>query len=284
MLRKFIIGTEWLYYKVYTGVVTSDIILVEHLQPVITKLLKENIISEWFFIRYKDNDTHLRIRFKLVEIKDLGIVIEYFKNIFTPLLSNNLIHNVCVDTYNREIERYGINNIECSEKLFYYSSELVLWSISNEKEQDRWIYTIKIIDEFLNKFDYTLSEKKQLMSLMNDSFGREFNVDSYKRKVLSEKYKEKENRIADYIENLSEEDPFFFIFQKFKKDSEKNILTIKRNLGANIDDKHNYMFSLIHMQCNRCFRSKQRLNEWVVYNLMFQYYRGKLAREIKVYR
>jgi thiopeptide-type bacteriocin biosynthesis protein len=65
MKRDFCIGSEWLYYKLYTGVKTADLILLEKLYSVILELKEKNLIIKWFFIRYKDTDEHLRIRFLL---------------------------------------------------------------------------------------------------------------------------------------------------------------------------------------------------------------------------
>ena len=38
MKRDFCIGSEWLYYKIYTGVKTADLILMEKLYPLILDL------------------------------------------------------------------------------------------------------------------------------------------------------------------------------------------------------------------------------------------------------
>lgn len=63
--RKCIPGTEWLYLKIYTGIKTSDIILKEVITPLIEYFQADNYISKWFFIRYNDPESHLRIRFML---------------------------------------------------------------------------------------------------------------------------------------------------------------------------------------------------------------------------
>ena len=63
--RTFIIGDNWLYYKIYTGAKTSELILTESIRPVVEELLKNNIIQKWFFIRYSDPHYHIRIRIYL---------------------------------------------------------------------------------------------------------------------------------------------------------------------------------------------------------------------------
>ena len=44
MQKDFCLGSEWLYYKIYTGVKTTDLILLEKLQPVILQLKKSCLL------------------------------------------------------------------------------------------------------------------------------------------------------------------------------------------------------------------------------------------------
>ena len=73
--RTYILGDEWLYYKLYCGARTSDVILTETIKPVTEYLLNQGLIDSWFFIRYGDPDFHIRIRFHLVDLAKIGDVI-----------------------------------------------------------------------------------------------------------------------------------------------------------------------------------------------------------------
>ncbi len=46
--RTFIIGEEWFFFKLYTGVKTADDILVKYLAPLIYKWKQDKNISKWF--------------------------------------------------------------------------------------------------------------------------------------------------------------------------------------------------------------------------------------------
>ena len=46
------IGSEWLYYKIYSGPRTVENILVE-IYPKIKKLIDESLIDSFFYIRYQ---------------------------------------------------------------------------------------------------------------------------------------------------------------------------------------------------------------------------------------
>ena len=86
--RTFIIGEEWLYYKIYCGNRTSDTILIDVIKPLTESLLKEKIIDKWFFIRYSDPENHLRVRFHCSNISKLGLIIEKLKEAINVLPTN----------------------------------------------------------------------------------------------------------------------------------------------------------------------------------------------------
>ncbi|WP_392348660.1 lantibiotic dehydratase C-terminal domain-containing protein [uncultured Polaribacter sp.] len=50
--RTFVIGDKWLYYKIYCGVKTADMLLLEVIKPLTEQLIEEKIIDKWFFIGY----------------------------------------------------------------------------------------------------------------------------------------------------------------------------------------------------------------------------------------
>jgi thiopeptide-type bacteriocin biosynthesis protein len=102
MQQDFCLGSEWLYYKSYTGVRTADYILLEKLNPVISDLEEKRIIQKWFFIRYKDPDDHLRIRFLVINTDDLHTIIQSLYSIFNKLIEENLVWKIQTDTYRRE--------------------------------------------------------------------------------------------------------------------------------------------------------------------------------------
>lgn len=55
--RKFIPGSQWLYFKIYTGVKTADEVLAHTIRPFLRELYAERWIDGSFFIRYNDPDS-----------------------------------------------------------------------------------------------------------------------------------------------------------------------------------------------------------------------------------
>ena len=91
MTRIFSLGSEWVYFKIYSGYKIADVILLEYLNEKIEKLLSENSIKKWFFIRYNDSDSHLRIRFQVSNPENVFHVIKELNPVFEDVLQKNFI-------------------------------------------------------------------------------------------------------------------------------------------------------------------------------------------------
>jgi len=79
MKRTFILGEEWLYYKIYCGAKTADLLLTDTLRPLLNRLTATNQINQWFFIRYTDPENHIRLRLHFNDIETMGWVIQVSK-------------------------------------------------------------------------------------------------------------------------------------------------------------------------------------------------------------
>ena len=286
--RSFILGDEWIYYKIYSGVKTADRILEEVIKPATEYLLKTNIIDQWFFIRLGDPDLHLRVRFHSTKIDNITTIIQIVHKHIQKFVSNDLIWKVQTDTYQREIERYGIHTMELSEKLFFLESKLfvnILPSFKNpDGEQQRWIFALKLIDLLLDSFEYSLENKVSLLNRLKDSFGKEFGIDRFLKSQLDVKFRNERENIEKSLNPITEQDsPVANLIDQLK--SYKNdiapiigkILKIskKNQLEIELD---NLLSSYIHMSMNRIFRNHQRMHEMVLYDFLYRYYKSKIAK------
>ncbi|UYN87593.1 MAG: lantibiotic dehydratase [Cyclobacteriaceae bacterium] len=289
--RSFLPGSEWHYAKIYCGVKTADLILAEVIKPLTEKLLEEGIISKFFFIRYYDPDHHLRIRFK-GEGNFYAEVTNRLNKSLTPFLQANLVSNVQTEIYKREIERYGFENMDNSETIFFVDSIAVLNILSllegDEGDHFRWQFAIKGVNDLLDAFKFNNSMKKDLMGWLSMNFAKEFNADNQEsKKQLSAKYREYRSVIELMFKDiLSEKHEFYLVWQFFKTRKESLSvyaaeiywLSRKNKLSVGLND---LVASYIHMFLNRFLRSKQRMQEMVIYDLLHQHYKSLLARESK---
>lgn len=276
MKRNFCIGSEWLYYKIYTGVKTADLILLEILYPIILDLKEEKAIDKWFFIRYNDPDNHIRIRFNCKTPENISIVIAKMHLVLNELIEENLVWKIQIDTYQREIERYGERTIEDSETLFWHDSEMILQYLGLksffEKNELQLLFSFCAIDSFLNSFYLSNTDKLALMDNLQLSFKDEFNVDKTLKKEIDKQYRE----LLPEIEKLLSEgatanyNEFCILIQEKRNQNSKTIISIKDNLEIPLS---NFLMSHIHMMVNRQYTSKQRMYELLIYDHLYRYYK-----------
>lgn len=289
MKRIFITGSEWLYYKIYTGPKTSDRILTEAVKPVSEWLLKDGVIDSWFFIRYSDPKFHLRVRFHHTETLELGKTIRLVHDSLIPFVETDLIWKLTNDTYNREMERYGHNYIEQLEKIFYYDSVMIVNIIDliegDEGEVIRWLIGLRAIDDMLDVFDYNDENKIKYLEKLYDGFGKEFGMNKSLKSQLSDKYRAQQKVIENIMNHVNDNEgemlPLFELLRK-KREHVLPIATIMLNIEkSNLLEisKDKLMDSYLHMMCNRLFKSKQRLHELVLYYFLFKYYTSQKARK-----
>lgn len=209
--RNFSIGSEWLYYKIYTGHKTADLILTEFIKPLTEELIEQGIIDKWFYIRYADPKYHLRVRFLCADEVNIGKVISILHEPLNGYMQQDLIWKIQLDTYQREVERYGPKTMELSETLFHYDSNSIVQFLDliegDEGEQLRWLYGLRAIDNLLDSFDYSLEDKLGLMDNLKTAFGREFGMARPLKKQLDDKYRKERKNIDAFMVFTKEIEP-----------------------------------------------------------------------------
>jgi thiopeptide-type bacteriocin biosynthesis protein len=290
--RWFVPGSEWHYVKIYCGVKTADKILTDAIAPLVDALLKRKVISQWFFIRYADPDNHLRIRFRGLGNfhSELLVALNGALSIF---LKNNLVWKIQIDTYQRELERYGDSNIDSSEEFFFYDSiaSLSILKLLDGDEGDnlRWQFAIKGVNDLLSDFGLSIEQKLKIMSILNKGFNKEFNAeDKQAQKQLSDHFRQHKSEVELLLKSEIEYGHEFYevwgVFKKRNLDWAPTITKIKDYLQSENAEVsfYNLLESYIHMFLNRFIRSNQRMHELVIYDFLCRYYRSATAREKKL--
>ena len=120
-------GSDWLYVKLYGGTTALDDVLTEVVPALLQELSAQGVLSRWFFIRYGDPHTHLRIRFKSPEPRGSSALLPLVSAAFNPQLAAGRLWKIQFDTYEREIERYGgVDGLSAAEEIFCADSDAVL--------------------------------------------------------------------------------------------------------------------------------------------------------------
>ena len=279
--RNFSLGSEWIYLKFYAGTKTADDILAQSIKPVLENLLEENLIDKWFFIRYLDPEKHIRLRLHLVNQTEIGKVILALKESIEAFEQENIIWKTQFDTYQREIERYGIEAIEYAEDIFFQDSLAVIsmleQSWGDEREHLRWQFAIQLIDTFLDDFGFTLLQKLDLMKFLKESFSQEFKVDKSLKLQIDKRFRENRKNIESILDNNSAEHQVFSEILAFKStQTAKSIEQIK--VQKNDRELLAFVSSQIHLSINRAIADNQRFHELLIYDFMYRFYQASIAK------
>ena len=279
--RKFGPGTEWLYLKIYTGIKTSDLILEETIQSLTEYFRENNYISKWFFIRYHDPKSHLRIRFYLNNTEDYPNVLKKINEELQEFVDSGEISNISIATYSREIERYGKNTIEDAETLFYKNSEFTLLCLPYDDE-DKIIFGIFYMNEILDKLNLEIQEKLTWIQNFNGAFKEEFNADKNLNSQLDKKYRKFKLKLIDFIESDEFSDERNAIISHVEECVSvlQNMLRHHQNQSLEIS-LQSFFQSIFHMNINRLFVSNQRLFEMVIYDYLLRYYKSMSFHELQ---
>jgi thiopeptide-type bacteriocin biosynthesis protein len=288
-IRTFIPGSEWLYFKIYTGVKTADVILKKNLYPYVFELLKNKVIDKWFFIRYADPDFHIRFRVHLTRSQDFNSVFNSFYTTFNNLVINDLIWNIQCDTYQRELERYGTNTIDLIEYIFYIDSELNIKLLehldTDNAEEHRWHISLMLIDSYFSVFSLDTDHRKELMNRMAEGYKNEFGIKRHNMKQqLDAKYRKYKETIQAIMDSNNISDSSYTVYRKLIEKYRQIILPAAQEIiciekEGKLQMKSDILLtSIIHMTMNRWFRSKNRLHELVIYDFMSRYYNSYVAK------
>jgi lantibiotic biosynthesis protein len=274
-VRSFMIGSEWLYVKLYCGSNTAEKTLKSVIKPLVQELVSTQVIDQWFFIRYTDPEHHIRLRFHNTANPTFWMVI--LEKLHAALKEYELIYKIQTDTYVREIERYGVNTMELSETIFHLDSEAVLNCIDllegEEGENFRWLLAARGTDTLLQDFGYTLPQKAALLNRIRKHFFEEFGGDKTLQTQLNDKYRQHMRQLSSFLD--PQQDAANEIEEAtalFNTRSEKIRAAIENFIS--LDER---IPSYIHMFLNRILLSNQRKHELVIYHFLSKYYDSQLA-------
>lgn len=277
MTRKFFLGSEWLYYKIYSGVNVQEKLLRNEVFDIVSLLYDRGLIDKFFFIRYHDHGgQHLRLRFHLCELSGLNEIIMLVHEKFSGLIENRYIKTISAEVYNREIERYGASIIEFVEDIFSLNSRKILQYLKNEK---KGLEIIPIINAILNAFGFSNNQKHLICEELYQNFIARSADDPHLKKhihaIQREYMKEAEDTLRGGSTTIGfNEDAYYYALSQKVIHVKEMILAMNGKLTNEDIAK-----SVIHMEFNRFFSYNQNTYEVVIYYLLSKLYKKKSLME-----
>ena len=290
--RIFCPGDEWFYFKIYCSPNLADSILLNTLEPFVKQLINEGIISTWFFIRYNDPNFHIRVRLHIVPAINFNALMADLESKLKPLIANKLVSNFVIDTYFREIERYGSTNIDTIEKIFFDNSELVLKVIgylSNSNLTNyRFYFGLALTKSILESASVDINEYFNFVNTGDTNFSSEFNLKSNKllREEFSSKYRSNNETINFFLSDTKSKNfpvELKYVLKDFNNQCKLNLidpLGLIRNNTIGTSLYSNIILSIVHMFLNRLFISKSREQEFMVYHFLNKFSKSQIRKDV----
>ncbi len=288
-LRRFTPGSRWLYAKLYGSMLATERALVSELHPLVEKWRSEGSIDCWHFVRYRDSDDHLRVRFHGSPEALRSEVQPALERLFQRVAHGSAIWRCQFDTYERESTRYGgPEAIELAERLFDVDSETVAELLraapSDASPNWRWLLSARFVDAYYEEFSLDLESRERLAKRIEAGLRREFRVDAGFEGQLSQRFR-KERSLLEGLFADCDRFPNHLrwardIAEAFKSKlspwaAEFRSLARQDRLSASLED---ISASLAHMHVNRMMLSNPREHELIIHAFLHRICRGRLAR------
>ncbi|RYC68440.1 lantibiotic dehydratase [Spirosoma sordidisoli] len=273
--RSFPPGSEWLYLKIITGEQTAEQLLTDQLPWLIDGLRTSGLLRQWFFVRYNQPEPHLRLRFQS-EPGQASALLTDVTGWLQQLTAEGSVYRIQVDTYHREVERYGAGRILYCEEWFCQESELllpVLQDISQHDDSRRLYYACGLTDRLLDQWQIPLAERTRLLTAFRDAFSREFRADKALLVQLDQHYRLYRPLIHDALTAFVPPVDISPYNQRSQR-----LVSQLRTTVCNDQQLEELLFPMLHMLLNRIFPTENRRHEFLVYHLLTKEYTSLLKR------
>jgi len=287
--RRFVPGSRWLFAKVYGSAMATERALIADLYAWIRERQTAGDIARWFFLRYRDTDDHLRVRFDAdPQILD-AVVRPKLERLFKNWSDAGAIWRVQFDTYEREVDRYGgAEAIEIAESIFHADSDLVAELLSGAPADApgdwRWQIAMKVMDQYYQAFGHDLAARREAAERSERAFRAEFRVDKHFEADLSRRYRTE----RALVEEIAGESALLPAQLKWAQLGVAKFVDRLGPLAAWFRDRARHQpltnslasiaASLAHMHVNRMMLANPREHEMIAYAFLNRAYRSRRAR------
>ena len=151
-------GSNWLFVKLYAPQAGQDEFLTGPMTAFCAAMRSGGLVHDWFFIRYNDPAAHIRLRLRGEPDALIAAVLPQFCLWSARLIDEGAISRMCVDTYEREVSRYGgPAAIDAAEDLFAADSRAAIDLLELCRQDgavDRTCVSMLNIDSLLTAFGF----------------------------------------------------------------------------------------------------------------------------------
>lgn len=288
--RRFVPGSSCLYVKLFGGAAQLDGVLRDVIAPVVREATTSGAISRWFFLRYADPHWHLRVRLFGAPARLLGEVLPAFERATAPLLADHRLWRLQIDTYEREVERYGGEQaIELVERIFCADAEAVLGLVAEDAEVGgpstaRAQLTLLGLDRTLDDLGCSLEDKLAVITPLRDAFAREHRLVGAAAVAIGDKFRRERRGLEALLSEPAPAGDWTLSARRqlvARSSAWADALAALREASHArrlTKPLHELAGSVLHMHANRMLPAAARAQEAVLYDFLGRIYTSRLAR------
>jgi thiopeptide-type bacteriocin biosynthesis protein len=259
-------GSEWLYFEIYCHPNKSNYFLL----GLISLFLKSNkaLLKKWFFIRYTDPKPHIRLRLHLKNPLTGFKLLSAMQKLIQPEIQTGFISDFKINTYYKEMQRYGAQKMILVEQFFNINSKCAVRLIKYATTEEQLIASSIYVSQLLIGYSFNdIGRQILFVKKVAQSFSIEMDLDSASFKKMNTSF----NQIKGDLENLCVYLPVGLLKQQ------KDIFIKIMSNCENDLVKENMLADLIHMHINRLFITDQRVYETIIYHYLLRIFQTKQA-------
>lgn len=283
-------GSDWLYVKLYGNSSREEEFIAFALRDFCNQVIHEqHLATEWFYIRYADPQPHFRVRFRGEPQVLTSKLLPAMHQWWHQLTEDGLLSRVVIDTYEREVERYGGPDLIPQMETLFYADSVVTSDLLFVKRAGKLtieLETIGVVSiiHLLTSMDWDMDQ--QIAWLDKLIIPKEYLADFHKQRKLYMHLGDGEENWQNLRKYQHGEYIYNSLLQRGKQvkalgDRMKALEEGQTLLNSQSD----IIGSLIHMHCNRLFgvdREKEKRIMAVTRHTLYNIKQHKLFATGKV--
>jgi class I lanthipeptide synthase len=246
-------------------------------------------LERWFFVRYGDPDWHLRVRFQGPRAALLGGLLPELHDRLAPFLASGLVARVQLDTYQREIERYGgPAAMPLAEELFHQDSVAALAIVErlegDEGADARWRLALRGTHDLMVDFGLDLEARLALVTRLRAAYGAEHGAGIEVERQLGKRFRAERPALAQLLApDPGPDHPLAPGLELLARRSEALVPVVARlreleSQGPLSAPPDEILAAFLHMHANRLLLAQPRSHELVLHDFLVRHYTSEQAR------
>jgi len=233
----------------------------------------EGLWDRWHFVRYRDPDHHLRLRFHGLPSRLLSDLLPQIHRHLEGRLAQGLLWKVQVDTFEPEWERYGgSSGFALAEGWFFDDSQQILNQLVDGLTlEQRWRAGLRNTDAIWAALGLSVQARKGLAQAARDGFRKEFGDSGAGAVQMGARFRALRKELESGFPHASGPPlaPELCGLPRIREAFDQGLIQ---------EDLASLASSLSHMHLNRLLRTSPREHEWVLMEFLVRLYESRLAR------